>query len=86
MRQAQSFIQSRKEKVFTPHHALINAELFAFVINPMFKDSLPTGGFVGQELWAEPSCAAGGCCALVEDCAVCDLAAARGAAWLTAGS
>ena len=53
MRQAQSFVQSRKEKVFTPHDALIDAEFFAFVINPMFEDTLPTGGFVGQELWAE---------------------------------
>ena len=52
-RQAQSFVQSRQKKVFTPHHALIDAELFAFVINPMFEDTFPTGGFVGQELWAE---------------------------------
>jgi hypothetical protein len=35
MRQTQSFIQSRQEKVFTPHHALIDTELFALVINPV---------------------------------------------------
>lgn len=53
VRQAQSFVQSRQKKVFTPHDALIDAELFALVINPVFEDTLPTGGFVGQELWAE---------------------------------
>jgi len=53
LRQAQSLIQSRKEKVFTPHDALIDPELFAFVINPVLKDSLPTGGLVGQEFRAE---------------------------------
>ena len=53
MRQAQSFIQSRQKKVLSPHDALINTEFFAFVINPVFEDTLPTGRFVGQELRAE---------------------------------
>ena len=53
VRQAQSFVQSRQEKVFTPHDALIDTEFFALVINSVFKDAFPTRGFVGQELWAE---------------------------------
>ena len=53
VRQAQSFVQSRQKKVFTPHDALIDTELFAFVINPVSEDAFPTGGFIGQELWAE---------------------------------
>ena len=52
-RQAQSFIQSRQEKVFTPHDALIDTELFTLVINPASEDAFPTGRFVGQELRAE---------------------------------
>src|ERR1700747_2969038 len=38
-RQAQSFIQSRKEKIFSPHDALVDTELFAFVINAMLEYS-----------------------------------------------
>ena len=49
----QSFVQSEQKKVFTLHDALIETEFFALVINPMSEDALPTGGFVGQELWAE---------------------------------
>jgi len=53
LRQAHSFIQSRQEKVFTPHNALIDTELFTLVIDPVSEDAFPTGRFVGQELWAE---------------------------------
>ena len=40
-------------KVFTPHYALIDTELFTLVINPASEDAFPTGRFVGQELWTE---------------------------------
>ena len=53
VRQAQSFIQSRQEKVFTPHNALIDTKLLTLVINPVSEDAFPTGRFVGQELWTE---------------------------------
>ena len=53
VRHAQSFVQSRQEKVFAPHDALIDTELFAYVINPVSEDAFPTGGFIGQELRVE---------------------------------
>ena len=45
-----SLIQSRKEKVFAPHHALVNAQPSALMIHAMFEDAFPARRLNCQEL------------------------------------